>query len=39
MEEKEKKAVQKLEQQEKRKEAIKGVTDKISKVFNRKKEK
>lgn len=39
MEKKEKKAVQKLEQQEKRKEAIKGVTDKISKVFNRKKEK
>lgn len=39
IEKKEKKAAQKLEQQEKRKEAIKGVTDKIGKVFNRKKEK
>ena len=39
LEKKEKKAIQKLEQQEKRKDAIKGVTDRIGKVFNRKKEK
>ena len=38
IEKKEKKAAQKLEQQEKRKETIKGVTDKISKVFSRKKD-